>query len=56
MICAYIGIAKLELATYTALSFTKPLFAVILAVFILKEDVRWRRWARDHRRLLRRVW
>lgn len=45
MICAYIGIAKLELATYTALSFTKPLFAVILAVFILKEDVRWRRWA-----------
>lgn len=44
MICAYIGIAKLELATYTALSFTKPLFAVILAVVILKEDVRWRRW------------
>jgi drug/metabolite transporter (DMT)-like permease len=45
MICAYIGIAKLELATYTALSFTKPLFAVILAVVILKEEVRWRRWA-----------
>ncbi len=44
MICAYIGIAKLELATYTALSFTKPLFAVILAVVILKEEVRWRRW------------
>jgi len=45
MLCAYLGIAKLELATYTALSFTKPLFAVILAVVILKEDVRWRRWA-----------
>jgi drug/metabolite transporter (DMT)-like permease len=45
MACAYLGIAKLELATYTALSFTKPLFAVVLAVFILKEDVRWRRWA-----------
>jgi drug/metabolite transporter (DMT)-like permease len=45
MICTYIGIAKLELATYTALSFTKPLFAVILAVVILKEEVRWRRWA-----------
>lgn len=45
MICAYVGIAKLELATYTALSFTKPLFAVILAVIILKEEVRWRRWA-----------
>ena len=45
MACAYLGIAKLELATYTALSFTKPLFAIVLAVFILKEDVRWRRWA-----------
>lgn len=45
MACAYLGIAKLELATYTALSFTKPLFAIVLAVLILKEDVRWRRWA-----------
>ncbi|MBK8160640.1 MAG: DMT family transporter [Rhodospirillaceae bacterium] len=45
MACSYLGIAKLELATYTALSFTKPLFAVLLAVIILKEDVRWRRWA-----------
>lgn len=45
MACAYLGISKLELATYTALSFTKPLFAIVLAVFILKEDVRWRRWA-----------
>lgn len=45
MACAYLGIAKLELATYTALSFTKPLFAIVLAVIILKEDVRWRRWA-----------
>ena len=45
MACAYLGIAKLELATYTALSFTKPLFAILLAVFLLKEDVRWRRWA-----------
>ena len=43
--CSYLGIAKLELATYTALSFTKPLFAIVLAVFILKEEVRWRRWA-----------
>jgi drug/metabolite transporter (DMT)-like permease len=45
MACSYLGIAKLELATYTALSFTKPLFAVVLAVIILKEEVRWRRWA-----------
>lgn len=44
MLSAYLGIHKLELATYTALSFTKPLFATILAVFILREDVRWRRW------------
>jgi drug/metabolite transporter (DMT)-like permease len=43
--CAYIGIGKLALANYTALSFTKPLFAVILAFFILHEQVRWRRWA-----------
>jgi drug/metabolite transporter (DMT)-like permease len=43
--CAYIGIGKLALANYTALSFTKPLFAVILAFFVLGEQVRWRRWA-----------
>jgi drug/metabolite transporter (DMT)-like permease len=45
MICAYIGISKLALANYTALSFTKPLFAVVLAVLVLGEEVRWRRWA-----------
>lgn len=45
MICAYIGIGKLALASYTALSFSKPLFAVILAVAVLGEEVRWRRWA-----------
>jgi drug/metabolite transporter (DMT)-like permease len=43
--CAYIGIGKLALANYTALSFTKPLFAVILAFLVLGEHVRWRRWA-----------
>jgi drug/metabolite transporter (DMT)-like permease len=43
--CAYIGIGKLALANYPALSFTKPLFAVILAFLILGEQVRWRRWA-----------
>ena len=45
VVCAYIGIGKLALANYTALSFTKPLFAVILAFFIIGEQVRWRRWA-----------
>jgi drug/metabolite transporter (DMT)-like permease len=45
VVCAYVGIGKLALANYTALSFTKPLFAVILAFFIIGEQVRWRRWA-----------
>lgn len=45
MMCAYFGIARLPLATYTALSFSKPLFAIVLAVFVLGEIVRWRRWA-----------
>jgi drug/metabolite transporter (DMT)-like permease len=43
-LCAYLGIGKLALANYTALSFTKPLFAVVLAVLIIGEQVRWRRW------------
>jgi drug/metabolite transporter (DMT)-like permease len=45
VVCAYVGIGKLALANYTALSFTKPLFAVILAFLIIGEQVRWRRWA-----------
>jgi drug/metabolite transporter (DMT)-like permease len=44
-ICAYLGIGKLALANYTALSFTKPLFAVILAAFVIGEQVRLRRWS-----------
>jgi drug/metabolite transporter (DMT)-like permease len=44
MMCAYFGISRLELASYTALSFTKPLFAIVLAVIVLRETVRWRRW------------
>lgn len=44
MLCAYLGIERLPLATYTALSFSKPLFAIVLAVFVLHEIVRWRRW------------
>ena len=43
--CAYFGLSRMPLATYNALSFSKPLFAVILAVIILRETVRWRRWA-----------
>jgi len=44
-LCAYLGIGKLALANYTALSFTKPLFAGVLAVLIIGEQGRWRRWA-----------
>jgi drug/metabolite transporter (DMT)-like permease len=43
--CAYFGLSRMPLATYNALSFSKPLFAVILAVIVLRETVRWRRWA-----------
>ena len=44
MYCSYYAIARMPLADYTALSFTKPLFATVLAVLILGEIVRWRRW------------
>ena len=43
--CAYFGLSKMPLAAYNALSFSKPLFAVLLAVLVLQEEVRWRRWA-----------
>ncbi|MGH6927950.1 MAG: DMT family transporter [Dongiaceae bacterium] len=45
MYCSYYAIARMPLADYTALSFTKPLFATVLAVLILGEIVRWRRWS-----------
>lgn len=45
MVCAYYGVSRLPLATYTALSFTKPLFAMVLAVLVLHETVGIRRWA-----------
>jgi len=44
MYCSYFAIARIPLADYTALSFTKPLFATVLAIVILGEVVRWRRW------------
>jgi drug/metabolite transporter (DMT)-like permease len=44
MYCSYYAIARMPLADYTALSFSKPLFATFLAVVILREVVRWRRW------------
>ncbi|MGH6882671.1 DMT family transporter [Hypericibacter sp.] len=45
MFASYYAIARIPLASYTALSFTKPLFSTILAVIILHEIVRWRRWS-----------
>ncbi len=43
--CAYFGLSRMPMASYNALSFSKPLFAIVLAVIILHETVRWRRWA-----------
>ena len=45
MFASYYAIARIPLASYTALSFTKPLFSTILAVIVLHEIVRWRRWS-----------
>jgi drug/metabolite transporter (DMT)-like permease len=45
MFASYYAVANMPLASYTALSFTKPLFSTVLAVIILHEVVRWRRWS-----------
>jgi drug/metabolite transporter (DMT)-like permease len=45
MFSSYYAVAHMPLASYTALSFTKPLFSTVLAVIILREVVRWRRWS-----------
>jgi len=45
MICGFYAVTKLPLAEVTALSFTTPLFVVLLAVLLLREPVRWRRWS-----------
>jgi drug/metabolite transporter (DMT)-like permease len=44
MFASYYAIARIPLASYTPLSFTRPLFATVLAVLVLHEIVRWRRW------------
>lgn len=44
MFASYYAVARMPLASYTALSFTKPLFSTVLAALILHEVVRWRRW------------
>jgi drug/metabolite transporter (DMT)-like permease len=45
MLCGFYALAHLPLAQVTALGFTQPLFTILLAVLILGEPVRWRRWA-----------
>lgn len=44
MMLGFYAVAHLPLATATALSFTRPLFMVPLAIVFLKEVVRLRRW------------
>lgn len=44
MFCGFYAVTHLPLATATAISFTKPLFLIVLAVLFLGEVVRWRRW------------
>lgn len=38
------GVCRVKLATATLISFTVPLFLLILALFFLKERVIWQRW------------
>ncbi len=45
MMCGFYALTKLPLAEVTALSFTTPLFIIVLAVLLLGEPVRWRRWS-----------
>lgn len=44
MVCGFYAVGHLPLADFTALTFTQPLFVVLLAVAVLGEMVRWRRW------------
>lgn len=44
-ICVFYALAHLSLAVVIAITFTRPLFLVVLAVLFLGELVRWRRWS-----------
>ena len=41
----FVGLTLIPLADFMALSFTTPLFIILLAVLLLGETVRWRRWS-----------
>ena len=45
MALGFYAVTHLPLAEAMALSFTRPLFLVVLAVIFLGESVRWRRWS-----------
>lgn len=45
MLAWFYAVPLLPLADLTALGFTAPLWATVLAVILLGETVRWRRWA-----------
>ncbi len=45
MFCGMYAVTHLPLADATAISFAKPLFAVLLAATFLGESVGWRRWS-----------
>lgn len=44
MFCGFYAVTHLPLANAAAISFTKPLFMILLAVLLLHETVRMRRW------------
>jgi len=44
LVFGFYAFTHLPLATATAISFAQPLFMVVLAVLLLRERVRWRRW------------
>lgn len=45
MLCSFYSFANLPLATATVLSFTKPLFMIVLGLLFLAEHARWKRYA-----------
>jgi drug/metabolite transporter (DMT)-like permease len=44
MLCVFYAITNMPLADAIAITFTRPLFLILLAVIFLGEVVRWRRW------------
>ncbi|BBK44610.1 multidrug transporter [Allostella vacuolata] len=45
MTCSYLALTRLPLAEATIVSFTGPMIMTVLAVLLLGEKVRWRRWS-----------